>query len=104
MKKIKIFSRFLIVVTLLSVTTTVNQSCTSLEEELFSEVTTDDFFQDEAQFISALGSSYTALYGFMGDFFAAQEVSSDEVIVPQRGQDWFDGRTLDPYAPSRIYF
>ena len=91
MNKIKIIGRFLVVTILLSVTSSLNQSCTSLEEELFSQVTTDDFFQDDNQFISALGSGYTSLYGFMGDFYAAQEVSTDEVIVPQRGQDWFDG-------------
>ena len=91
MKKIQIFGKFLMVAILLSATSTLNQSCTNLDEELFSDVTTEQFFQDDNQFISALGSGYTSLYGFMGDFFAAQEVSSDEVIVPQRGQDWFDG-------------
>jgi hypothetical protein len=69
----------------------VSLGCTDLEEELFSDVTTDTFFQTEEEFISALGAAYTNLYGFAGDgWFVLQEVSSDEMIVPQRGADWFD--------------
>ncbi|MGB3849150.1 MAG: RagB/SusD family nutrient uptake outer membrane protein [Tunicatimonas sp.] len=65
--------------------------CTDLEEELFSDVTTDTFFNTEEEFISALGAAYTNLYGIAGDgWFILQEVPSDEMIVPQRGADWFD--------------
>ncbi len=68
-------------------------ACTDLEEELFSEVTADNFFQSEEEFISALGAAYTSLYGYMGtvSVWAAQEVSSDEMVVPTRGPDWGDG-------------
>ncbi len=68
-------------------------ACTNLEEEVFSEVTADNFFQTEAEFISALGAAYTSLYGYMGttSLWAAQEVSSDEMVVPTRGPDWGDG-------------
>lgn len=67
------------------------QSCNNLDEELFDTVTPDNFFQSDDEFIAALGAAYTSLYGFMGDFYAAQEVSSDEVVVPTRGADWDDG-------------
>ncbi|RMF30894.1 MAG: RagB/SusD family nutrient uptake outer membrane protein [Bacteroidetes bacterium] len=86
--KNSIFSKFLLVGALLAF---VNQSCTDLDTELYSEITPDDFFQTDAQFISALGAAYTALYGFMGDYYAAQEVTTDEVVVPTRGADWDDG-------------
>ena len=68
-------------------------ACTDLDEEVFSEVTADNFFQSEAEFISALGGAYTSLYGYMGttSLWAAQEVSSDEMVVPTRGPDWGDG-------------
>ncbi len=66
------------------------QACTDLEEELFSDVTTDNFYKTEEDFISALGTAYTNLYGTPGDYFVLQEVPSDEMVVPQRGQDWFD--------------
>ena len=68
-------------------------ACTNLDEELFSEVTADNFFQTEEELISALGAAYTSLYGYMGttSLYAAQEVSSDEMVVPTRGPDWGDG-------------
>ena len=67
--------------------------CTDLDEEIFSQVTADNFFQTEDELISALGAAYTSLYGYMGttSLYAAQEVSSDEMVVPTRGPDWGDG-------------
>lgn len=71
----------------------VNQSCTDLEEEIFSEVTADSFFQSDDEFISALGAAYTTLYGMYGtpNVIGAQEISSRHLVVPTRGQDWDDG-------------
>ncbi len=68
-------------------------ACTDLDEEIFSQVTADNFFQTEDELISALGAAYTSLYGYMGttSLYAAQEVSSDEMVVPTRGPDWGDG-------------
>ncbi|MDP5172429.1 MAG: RagB/SusD family nutrient uptake outer membrane protein [Bacteroidia bacterium] len=70
-----------------------NQSCTNLDEELFTELTSDNFPQTDDEFISALGAAYTSLYGLMNHnaLFSAMEVSSDEAMIPQRGADWFDG-------------
>jgi hypothetical protein len=68
-------------------------ACTDLEEEIYSEVTPDQFFQTEAEFVSALGNAYTQLnsIGGNGNIFSLQEVTSDEIVVPTRGQDWDDG-------------
>lgn len=70
-----------------------NQSCTDLEEQYFSELTENNFPTTEEQFIAALGATYTSLYGFAGhnSIFSLQEVSSDEIMIPQRGNDWYDG-------------
>ena len=69
------------------------QSCTNLDETPFSELTDETFPTTEEQFISALGATYTSLYGWAnhGGIFSLQEVSSDEIMIPQRGSDWFDG-------------
>ena len=74
-------------------TVTFMIGCTDLDEELFSEVTADNFFQTEEELIAALGSAYTSLYGYMGgtNIMGAQEISSDEMVVPTRGPDWGDG-------------
>ena len=69
-------------------------SCTDLEEEVFDRVTADNFFQSDEEFISALGGAYSALDNIWGGHngtWSTQEVTSDEFMVPQRGQDWFDG-------------
>jgi hypothetical protein len=71
----------------------VNQSCTDLEEEIFSQVTADNFFQSDEEFISALGAAYTTLYGMYGTpgVIGIQEISARHLVVPTRGQDWDDG-------------
>lgn len=69
---------------------TFSQACTDLEEELYSAVTEENFYQTEDDFASALGVAYTSLYPIMDNYFALQEVTTDEMVVPQRGQDWFD--------------
>jgi len=69
-----------------------SQSCTNLDEEIYSQVTPDNFYQDANQFVSALGSAYTGMYNYAsGGPLSLQEVTSDEVVVPTRGPDWDDG-------------
>lgn len=72
--------------------TVFNQSCTNLDEELYSEVTPDNFFQNEEQFVAALGEAYGRLQNYAAnDPYSLDEVSTDEMVVPTRGQDWDDG-------------
>jgi hypothetical protein len=71
----------------------ITPACTDLDETIYSEVTPDQFFQSDEEFVSALGAAYTPLYGYAGtgSIYPLQEVSSDELVVPTRGQDWDDG-------------
>ncbi len=72
--------------------TGLNQSCTNLDEELYSEVTPDKYFNTDEEIVSALGAAYTAFKAYAtGDVFSMQCVSTDEMAVPTRGQDWDDG-------------
>ena len=87
MKKTYIFTKILLVGLFLVI---VNQSCTDLEEEVFSEVTADNFFTTDEENIAALGAAYTGLQNFFNEPFALHEISSDEMVVPTRGADWFD--------------
>ena len=68
-------------------------ACTDLSEPVDSQVTAENFFQTDQQFISAMGDAYSALTGFGGGGSLAQlnEATTDEVIVPARGQDWSEG-------------
>ncbi|MEL6626211.1 MAG: RagB/SusD family nutrient uptake outer membrane protein [Bacteroidota bacterium] len=68
-------------------------SCTNLEEEVFSELTDANFPSSRAELIAGFGAAYANLYSFgsHNTYLSAQEVSSDEMMIPQRGGDWFDG-------------
>jgi len=72
----------------------ISQSCTKLDEKLYSQVTPSNFFKTDAEFVAALGSAYTSLGGYAtGDINEVQEMTTDEVVVPTRGSDWDDGGT-----------
>ncbi len=89
MKKTFFQLRFILVVL---IATAFSQSCTNLDEKLYSEVTPDNFFKTDAQFVSALGAAYTQFGGYAsGAVFNLQEATTDEMVVPTRGSDWDDG-------------
>lgn len=87
------------------------QSCTDLEEELYSDVTADNFFQTDEEFISALGAAYTS-FGGLGNhsnMWSIQEISSDELVITTKGGDWYDGGVLlqlhqHTFSPSNGFF
>lgn len=85
----KIWNKYL----LLSLLVVAFTACTDLEEEVFSELTEANFPTTETQFISALGATYTSLYaiGQHNSYYSLNGVASDELAIPHRGADWFDG-------------
>jgi starch-binding outer membrane protein, SusD/RagB family len=66
------------------------QSCTDLTENVYDAIPAEDFLKTDAQLAAALGPAYGGLRGLTWDWFNPQEASSDELIVPTRGGDWFD--------------
>lgn len=68
-------------------------SCTDLTENVNNEVTVDNFFQTDEEFISALGDAYGPLTSYGGNTASTvlNEVTSDEIVVTQKGADWEDG-------------
>lgn len=87
-------------------------SCTNLEIEesdFIFEGSQEDFAGVDVS--SELGGLYNDVYGQMGDqanFFALNEVSTDETLVPTRGTDWGDNgiwRTLHAHtwSPTHQY-
>jgi len=70
----------------------LTQSCTNLDEKLYDTVTANNFPKTQEEFVSTMGSAYATLGGWaMGDINTYQEITTDEEIVPTRGQDWNDG-------------
>jgi len=68
-------------------------ACTDLTEKVYSEIPAAQFYQTQDQIDGAVGAIYANLAPFMnhGTTFSAQENSSDEMMVGQRGGDWYDG-------------
>jgi starch-binding outer membrane protein, SusD/RagB family len=70
-------------------------SCTKLEEKelLYDTVISDNFYKTDAELASAVGAAYSPLFGFGGNnhMIPLNEVTTDEMVVPQRGADWGDG-------------
>ncbi|MEO5600758.1 MAG: RagB/SusD family nutrient uptake outer membrane protein [Cyclobacteriaceae bacterium] len=73
-----------------------SQSCTDIDEELYSDVTADNFFKTDQEFIAALGQAYSS-FGGLGNhssLWSNNELSSDELVVTTKGGDWYDGGWL----------
>jgi hypothetical protein len=65
-------------------------ACTDLEENPVSSITPENFFQNEGEVISSLAGVYAQLRPTLWSYYNLSQVSSDENIVPTRGQDWYD--------------
>ena len=64
-------------------------SCTDLTEPVYDAIPADQFLKTDAQIAAALGPAYGGLRGITWDWFNPSEASSDELIVPTRGGDWY---------------
>jgi len=102
---IKKFSVFVIGLMLIA------PACTDLEEELYSEVTADNFPKTPQQLIATLGSAYSALSDLGGhaNVWSCSELASDELVVTTKGGDWYDGGVLiqihrHEFSPDNGFF
>ena len=71
-------------------------ACTDLEPEVYTDVFIDDYYKTPAQFSTLVANAYSQLAGESGyvyreGYWSLQEYTSDEVVVPTRGTDWYDG-------------
>jgi starch-binding outer membrane protein, SusD/RagB family len=70
--------------------------CTNLTEVPKDALTPSNAFHSDAEVLAGVASVYAGLRGAEGDYFNVTEVTTDEIIVPTRGQDWYDnGRWLE---------
>jgi len=73
----------------------VSQGC-SLDEDPVSVITPDNFYQNAEEVLGGVASVYAALRTSLESNLILSEVTTDEMIVPTRGQDWFDnGRWVE---------
>jgi len=69
------------------------QGCTDLTENPPSLIDAGNFFHTEAEVQAGLAGVYAQLRSTApeGGIYDANEVSTDEIVVPKRGPDWYDG-------------
>jgi len=70
-------------------------SC-DLDPEVYSDVWLDDYYKTPEQVSTLIANAYSQLAGEYGyvyreGYWSMQEYTSDAVIVPTRGTDWYDG-------------
>ena len=69
------------------------QGCTDLTETPRSGIEPSHFFKTEAEVLASLAGTYAQLRSTLDDYYNVSEISTDEMVVPTRGQDWYDGGT-----------
>jgi hypothetical protein len=74
------------------------QACTDLTETPKSSLTPENFYRNEAEVLGGLASVYADLggsdnHGSLWAYYNLSEVTTDEIIVPTRGPDWYDNGT-----------
>ncbi|HJP61317.1 MAG TPA: hypothetical protein VJ865_15015, partial [Gemmatimonadaceae bacterium] len=66
-------------------------ACTDLTEVPKSSITPQNFYRNEEEATGGLASVYAQMRALNGNYYQVTEVSTDEMIVPTRGTDWYDG-------------
>jgi len=70
----------------------ITESCTKLDKKIYSVEPVGNFFQTPDQVTAGVAPAYTALQSIPdGNVMNMNEITSDEIIVPTRGNDWYDG-------------
>ena len=70
-------------------------ACTDLTPEVYGDVTSDNYFTTPEQFSNLIANAYAQMIGEYGyvyreGYWSMQEYTTDEVVIPTRGTDWYD--------------
>lgn len=94
----KSLRRFTLTALMLVPALTFAHACTNLTEVPKDALTPENAFKTDAEVLAGVASVYAGLRGTMWGYYNLSEISTDEIIVPTRGQDWYDnGRWLEIY-------
>lgn len=86
--------KIIIALLLLAAVGTPFQSCTNLDERIYSSIPSDQFLTTEEEFLMSAGRVYSHLlvYTHYYNIWGTISVSTDEALSPQReGGQWLDG-------------
>lgn len=90
---------------------TLFAGCTDLEESPFSAITPGNFYNNEEEVRAGVAAVYNSLNSVStGNYHYLNTISSDEQVIPTRGQDWYDNgahleaqyQTWSPTSPSGL--
>ncbi|HET6569633.1 MAG TPA: RagB/SusD family nutrient uptake outer membrane protein [Rhodothermales bacterium] len=65
--------------------------CTDLDEQVYGSVTAENFYRTPEEILAAVAPIYAQMRTLTGSYQEISELSSDEAVIPVRGQDWLDG-------------
>lgn len=86
-------------------------ACTNLTEAPQSFITPGNFYNNQAEVLSGLAGVYATLRDIVNNnWWDVTEISTDEIVVPTRGSDWYDGgqwldlhgQTYTPTSPAGL--
>ncbi|WP_421920898.1 RagB/SusD family nutrient uptake outer membrane protein [Marinifilum sp.] len=69
-------------------------SCTDLEEQIIDEIISEDINTVAGAELSLLASTYDkgeGIFANYGGTWCLQQMTTDEALLPARGEDWYDG-------------
>ena len=73
----------------------VTSGC-SLEENPASALSPENFYRNADEVLGGVTAAYSELRNTLWAYYNLSEITTDEMVVPTRGQDWFDnGRWLE---------
>jgi hypothetical protein len=76
-------------------------ACTNLTVVPQDALTPNNAFKNEPEVLAGVASVYAQMRTMMDDRYNLSEVTTDEIIVPTRGQDWYDNGTwLETYKQT----
>lgn len=80
------------IIIILIIGLTVFYGCTDLQEEILDETTGEEnlVYENLYELVAPTYNSFAQLY-FIRQVWGIQEVTTDELMIPTRGTDWFDG-------------
>ncbi|HLR26870.1 MAG TPA: RagB/SusD family nutrient uptake outer membrane protein [Fodinibius sp.] len=88
----------LIILTLLSIVLVLS-FCNDLSQNVHSDISEQNFYENERQVLAAAGPAYSNLrtYTEVSGIWGVQEFTSDEMVLPTRGQHWYNDGMYQRY-------
>jgi hypothetical protein len=75
---------------------TLLQACTNLTEVPKDALTPDNAFKTDQEVLAGVASVYAGMRATLWGYYNLSEITTDELLVPTRGNDWYDnGRWLE---------